>query len=988
MLIAFQPCCIHALHRAVLPILKVQNVSGALYRLALALHVTSFWRKLTLSIKATIDSNLIVIHNASDIEHRNVRISSEILRLTIAGGLPDAYISDKIRAQMKEWSDSLIGDWSSDLVKYHCRAPGCTGEGGCREAAVDHVCKLFMKGIFGSKWGVPAVSRWWKVAPVARRVMLGVSCHNMLGRAAPRKYKPGDAAGGDGDAPNEFPDAQDVSDDHFQMVHNWRIKKSFEFLNKVDTPMNLVIMLVCLRVPHSVMAWLMAHDSCVGATGTDMHQPAFDPPPERGARAKMSRRDALINFVNPLTSPVLAALSTASRSLQGATADEAWAAAVPYCRGQRGQAYRAIWDAAIPCYARVWWKLFHRCINAFPLKLALLLGSSQDLRDAVCQEFANLESCCVPRGIAHLKNEVADASACLEGWFITLVEEMVSQWDLTIYDREVAHAHCRASLSRSNNTGGFANIMMEELGLEIGSDFTRSQCGGEEPEPPKRGRPPGNSRTKRKRFDAWNAFVQASRPDGTAPLCISDNGKKSIGKQADIHSGAFLKRVSMAWKAASPEMRNKYNHIATMEQAAKWADEELGSHDAEECEEGGEELDSKDDARTWTIGSPDSPLCEENLSTPLLSPTMAEEVQQWLDDVKSEVPHVPCLPKKVKYDKACVPGCCCRHPCYGRAVDMRSAFGACLMKAYLVMGECLAGYVSRMFLAAHVQQRPEFMIVLPLELAGGTLRVDLESGVNFPWHLELARRHSEFMDSQLGFQYDLTFFCDILAEADALGIEDVVCMEMTYDVVGYNRMAVTHTNKLCVISGCMHYMSDIADPKLADDSDVDEMQALNQNGANPPDADEEPDEEYDFDIEELSLMKKYIKEFHKHADSDAVPPPPPPPPPAAGVATAPKKRVRIDWESYDQYRGEVRGRYTDVVNSEGKVVGQLQYFGVGAQYKMAALCYCSHHEGKCSRSRTAKPHEQPIHVDRILFKWLVEGHRHASTTKHMDAFRD
>ena len=248
MLTAFQPCCIHALHRAVVPILKVQNLCGALYRLALALHVTSFWRKLTLSLKATIGSNLIVIHNVSDIDQRNVRISSQILRLTIAGGLPDAYISDKIRHQMQEWSDSLVGDWSSDLVKYHCRVPGCTGEHGCRNAAVDHVCTLFMKGIFGSKWAVPAVSRWWKVAPVARRVMLGVSCHNMLGRAAPRKYQPGEAAerGGDApnDAPNEFPAAQDVSDEHFHMVHNWRIKKSFEFLNKVDTPMNLIVMLV------------------------------------------------------------------------------------------------------------------------------------------------------------------------------------------------------------------------------------------------------------------------------------------------------------------------------------------------------------------------------------------------------------------------------------------------------------------------------------------------------------------------------------------------------------------------------------------------------------------------------------------------------------------------------------------------------------------------------------------------------------------------
>ena len=116
------------------------------------------------------------------------------------------------------------------------------------------------------------------------------------------------------------------------------------------------------------------------------------------------------------------------------------------------------------------------------------------------------------------------------------------------------------------------------------------------------------------------------------------------------------------------------------------------------------ELDSKGDASARAIGSSDAPLCGENLSTPPLSPTIALEVQQLLDEIESEVPRVPCLPKKVKYDKVCVPGCCCRQPRYGRAVDMRSALDASVMKAYFALGECAAGYVSMCFLAAHVRQ--------------------------------------------------------------------------------------------------------------------------------------------------------------------------------------------------------------------------------------------------------------------------------------------
>eukprot|EP00959_Pyramimonas_sp_CCMP1952_P326251 6829092-Pyramimonas_sp.AAC.1 len=109
--------------------------------------------------------------------------------------------------------------------------------------------------------------------------------------------------------------------------------------------------------------------------------------------------------------------------------------------------------------------------------------------------------------------------------------------------------------------------MEEELGLDIGSDFTRSRCGGEEPGPPKRGRPPGKSKVKRNRFDAWNAYVQAHRPDGATPLFTSDSGKKSTGKQADIHSGCFLRRVGQRWMAESLAEREKCQQIALMEQA-------------------------------------------------------------------------------------------------------------------------------------------------------------------------------------------------------------------------------------------------------------------------------------------------------------------------------------------------------------------------------------------------------------------------------------
>ena len=83
-LVARQPCLIHALHRSVVPILQLHNLSGALYRLALVLHMSSFWVVLTQSVHNVIDSALIVLHN-SPIDAMHLRVSRQLLLLTLGG---------------------------------------------------------------------------------------------------------------------------------------------------------------------------------------------------------------------------------------------------------------------------------------------------------------------------------------------------------------------------------------------------------------------------------------------------------------------------------------------------------------------------------------------------------------------------------------------------------------------------------------------------------------------------------------------------------------------------------------------------------------------------------------------------------------------------------------------------------------------------------------------------------------------------------------
>eukprot|EP00959_Pyramimonas_sp_CCMP1952_P106100 2218420-Pyramimonas_sp.AAC.1 len=46
-----------------------------------------------------------------------------------------------------------------------------------------------MELIFKSKIAIPVVSRWWKCAPAARKLLLGLACHNILAKLAPTHAK-------------------------------------------------------------------------------------------------------------------------------------------------------------------------------------------------------------------------------------------------------------------------------------------------------------------------------------------------------------------------------------------------------------------------------------------------------------------------------------------------------------------------------------------------------------------------------------------------------------------------------------------------------------------------------------------------------------------------------------------------------------------------------------------------------------------------------
>lgn len=111
--------------------------------------------------------------------------------------------------------------------------------------------------------------------------------------------------------------------------------------------------------------------------------------------------------------------------------------------------------------------------------------------------------------------------------FLEVVRHMAEQIDLTNFDQELAHSGMRAVLQMTcGRSMDFATAAELRLGSQI-ADFHRYLA----PPQPRRGRGrPKHKCGKRKRFDAWNAFVREHRPTQAG--------------QASIKSGYCLSRPS------------------------------------------------------------------------------------------------------------------------------------------------------------------------------------------------------------------------------------------------------------------------------------------------------------------------------------------------------------------------------------------------------------------------------------------------------------
>ena len=109
----------------------------------------------------------------------------------------------------------------------------------------------------------------------------------------------------------------------------------------------------------------------------------------------------------------------------------------------------------------------------------------------------------------------------------------------------------------------------------------------------------------------------------------------------------------------------------------------------------------------------------------------------------------------------------------------------------------------------------------------------------------------------------------------------------------------------------------------------------------------------------------------------------PPPAPSAAAQSA-AAATAGDLSHFQQYIVR-NGRYWDVRDQNGKVLGRIQPMSGMLGYKAVAKCLCDGHTKDCARMRAWKMNtgEPPNQVDLVLAEWLHKGPRHQTSAKHM-----
>ena len=384
-LVAYSACMLHLIHRCIVPLLQHHNVLNGLYRLTHVWIVGTYFSCVCRKVRRVIKTSVFVTHSDEGATPSDRMLSEHVLFLTLCEAKPLEHLSRTQRELRDELLKHMVGNWVSSKMKYKCFRANCVGGAECLKFARAHVLSMFYRACLCRGIQIPVASRWWKACPIARQTLFGICFHNVIPRSVPCYARAGD--------------------DPWHQLHSWRVRASFEYLNKALTAEHLSLLLCLVGPSHFIMAWLMKHESDVRRLGSSPASP-------------QSRRSVLLEFINPVTSPAGTALALGAAMLTNDGKDKYWATLFRFSVRAEQDSIKDIWKSLLPCLALIFWRV-RGAIEGWPMKLLrFLILTCVVSRRSLAAEFASLKRCCCPRGIYALLLAVMDhPEKCLEDWF-------------------------------------------------------------------------------------------------------------------------------------------------------------------------------------------------------------------------------------------------------------------------------------------------------------------------------------------------------------------------------------------------------------------------------------------------------------------------------------------------------------------------------------------------------------------------------------------
>ena len=630
-------CLAHLCHRCCVPAVNGLGLAGPLYRAAHVLKLGSYWMPMTRALEAHIRKKLTIMHHAEP-EARHMDIAGDLLELTTGDGLPDHLVQPHVRELRRQVRRHVRGDWAQERIAWFCDG-SCNGDANmCEELAVGILLPLLIRLLFAAKVTIPVISRWWKVMPCARKIVLGCGCHKIFSCLAPPPSK----------CRRQAQDLVNRADhnDTFHAEHGYRIRATRQFFGAPSTIPKLIVYLRSVSCQQRIMAWLMKNDSHHGSQPTDAaaaHQyehffgqgpiaaDVAHGVPQGGVRK--SRAQIAVEMVTPQTSPVWQAFHAGCSMLNRANEELTWRLLWHFA-GSGADSTFLIWQALLPMLARLKWKVMDK-LSSWPFILLRSAASAAAQAD-VGRRWGAARRCCLGFGLWPLKAAFPDERDVYLPEFEAVVMELVNQLDFCIFDIECCHHQTRYNIDLGCGKGSHvSSLSIAHMAQRIAAfnEYLKQKPATAA----KKGRPCKRTADEKQRFQGGFAYF------------VQEISGGSCSTSTEVKAGAAARAMSERWQSLSAQEREVYIRCAAANRLA--AQQRISAANSGTQEWHGQSA--------WGIGGPTSPLNWNIAYAP--EPKHPKQAKAWSQKLHQPIDDEVVIPETVRYDKICSDFGICQH---------------------------------------------------------------------------------------------------------------------------------------------------------------------------------------------------------------------------------------------------------------------------------------------------------------------------------------